>query len=167
MDLFTTSVLPVDLFALTLGSLTLLCPRARLYAFPLVKILHLVLCKIREERASVIFIAVVSQATGTIWHPSPELWSLHAWLLPWSYSWTFPLTESCAASIRRLCALKWRVFVNWCCENDIDPASCPVSDVLGFLQHRLDNGSHCLDIGGYFIPRLTGNRSGGTHWSDF
>ncbi len=82
---------------------------ARLYAFPPIKILPLVLCKIREERVSVILIApnwlnqpwfpdltellaappwpipvrrdMLSQADGSVWHPNPELWSLHVWLL--------------------------------------------------------------------------------------
>ena len=90
-------------------TLTLRWPRARLYTFPPVKILPLVLCKIREERASVILVApnwpkqpwfpdlrellaappwripvsknLLSHASGEIWHPSPELWSLHAWPL--------------------------------------------------------------------------------------
>ncbi len=84
-------------------------PTARLYAFPPIKILPLVLCKIREERASVILIApnwpnqpwfpdltelliappwpipvrkdMLSQVDGSVWHPNPELWNLHVWLL--------------------------------------------------------------------------------------
>ncbi|MGL5102339.1 MAG: hypothetical protein ACRC6N_07310 [Plesiomonas sp.] len=90
-------------------ALTVRWPDDRLYAFPLVKILPLVLCKIREETAMVILVApfwpnqpwfpdlselltepqwriplrrdLLSQANGTIFHPSPQLWSLHAWLL--------------------------------------------------------------------------------------
>ncbi len=69
----------------------------------------LVLCKIREERASVILIApnwpnqpwfpdltellgappwpipvrkdMLSQVDGSVWYPNPELWSLHVWPL--------------------------------------------------------------------------------------
>lgn len=33
---------------------------------------------------------------------------------------------------------------NWCCDKDIDPASCPVLDVPCFLQHRLDNRIYLL-----------------------
>ena len=90
-------------------ALTSRWPEARLYAFPPVKILPMVLCKIRKERASVILVApnwpnqpwfadlrelvvappwqiplrkdLLSQANGTIWHPSPELWNLHVWPL--------------------------------------------------------------------------------------
>ncbi|XP_057211386.1 uncharacterized protein LOC130567370 [Triplophysa rosa] len=90
-------------------TLTTRWPDTRLYAFPPVKILPLVLCKIREERASVILVApfwpnqpwfpdlrellvsspwriplrgdLLSQANGSIWHPNPDLWSLHAWPL--------------------------------------------------------------------------------------
>ncbi|XP_056608266.1 uncharacterized protein LOC130425869 [Triplophysa dalaica] len=90
-------------------ALTVRWPNVRLYAFPPVKILPLVLCKIREETATVILVApfwpnqpwfpdlselltappwriplrrdLLSQANGTIFHPSPQLWSLHAWPL--------------------------------------------------------------------------------------
>ncbi len=84
-------------------------PAARLYGFPPIKILPLVLYKIREERASVLLIApnwpnqpwipdltellvappwpipvrkdMLSQADGSVWHSNPELWSLHVWLI--------------------------------------------------------------------------------------
>ncbi len=90
-------------------ALTAHWPAARLYAFSPIKILPLVLCKIREERASVILIApnwpnqpwfpdltellvappwpipvrrdMLSQADGSVWRPNPELWSLHVWLI--------------------------------------------------------------------------------------
>ncbi len=51
------------------------------------------------------------------------------------------LTEARAPSTRRLYALKWGVFVKWCGQAHIDPATCTVSDVLSFLQYRLDSGS--------------------------
>ena len=90
-------------------ALTARWPRVCLYAFPPVKILPMVLCKIREEKAAVTLVApnwpnqpwfadlvellagqpweiplrkdLLSQASGTIWHPSPALWSLHVWPL--------------------------------------------------------------------------------------
>ncbi|XP_056593677.1 uncharacterized protein LOC130412904 [Triplophysa dalaica] len=116
VDLFATSEnahCPLY-FSLThspMGSdaLTVRWPNVRLYVFPPVKILPLVLCKIREETATVILVApfwpnqpwfpdlselltappwriplrrdLLSQANGTIFHPSPQLWSLHAWPL--------------------------------------------------------------------------------------
>ncbi len=51
------------------------------------------------------------------------------------------LTEARAPSTRRLYALKWGVFVKWFDQAHIDPATCTVSDVLSFLQYRLDSGS--------------------------
>ncbi len=51
------------------------------------------------------------------------------------------LTEARAPSTRRLYALKWGVFVKWCHQAHIDPVTCTVSDVLSFLQYRLDSGS--------------------------
>ncbi|XP_056614726.1 TBC1 domain family member 20 isoform X1 [Triplophysa dalaica] len=50
------------------------------------------------------------------------------------------ISECRAPSTRRLYALKWGVFVKWCSSNNIDPMSCPVSDILCFLQHSLDSG---------------------------
>ncbi len=107
----------VDLFAtsenahcpLEGDALTSHWPAARLYAFPPIKILLLVLCKIREKGALVILNApnwpiqpcfldltellvappwsipvrkdLLSQVSGSVWHSNPELWSLHVWLL--------------------------------------------------------------------------------------
>ncbi len=51
------------------------------------------------------------------------------------------LTEARATSTRRLYALKWGVFVKWCGQATIDPATYTISDVLSFLQYRLDSGS--------------------------
>ncbi len=51
------------------------------------------------------------------------------------------LTEARAPSTRRLYALKWGVYVKWCHQAHIDPVTCTVSDVLSFLQYRLDSGS--------------------------
>ncbi len=51
------------------------------------------------------------------------------------------LVEARAPATRRLYALKWGEFVKWCCDVHIDPVTCSVSDVLHFLQHRLDSGS--------------------------
>ncbi len=65
---------------------------------------------------------------------SEELSSLHSRVLD-------TLSEARAPSTRRLYALKWGVFVKWCCDVHINPATCTVSDVLRFLQHKLDSGS--------------------------
>ncbi len=53
----------------------------------------------------------------------------------------YTLTEARAPSTRRLYALKWGVSVKWCDQAHIDPVTCTVSDVLSFLQYRLDSGS--------------------------
>nr|XP_055041699.1 uncharacterized protein LOC129429202 [Misgurnus anguillicaudatus] len=88
-------------------ALTSRWPKVSLYAFPPIKLIPLVLCKIREEGATVILVApdwpnqpwypdlremlisppwqiplrrdLLSQVEGSVWHPSPELWNLHAW----------------------------------------------------------------------------------------
>ncbi|KAL0150898.1 hypothetical protein M9458_053817 [Cirrhinus mrigala] len=78
-------------------------------AFPPVSLLAQTLCKIREDEEQVLLVApywptrtwfaklmllatappwkiplrkdLLSQGMGTIWHPRPDLWNLHTWLL--------------------------------------------------------------------------------------
>ncbi len=85
-------------------------PRAlRKYAFPPVSLLEQTLCKLREDEEQVLLVAphwptrtwfpelislatappwhihlrkdLLSQGFSTIWHPRPDLWNLHLWLL--------------------------------------------------------------------------------------
>ncbi len=84
-------------------------PRAlRKYAFPPVSLLAQTLCKLREDEEQVCWLRpigppgpgfpnsfpsqqhslahslrkdLLSQGLGTIWHPRPDLWNLHVWLL--------------------------------------------------------------------------------------
>ncbi len=79
------------------------------YAYPLVSLLAQTLCKLREDEEQVLLVAphwpnrtwfpelislatappwriplrkdLLSQGLGTIWHPRPDLWNLHVWLL--------------------------------------------------------------------------------------
>ncbi len=152
-------------------ALTARWPTARLYAFPPIKILPLVLCKIREERASVILIA--PNWPNQPWFPDlTELLIAPPWPIPVRKDMLSvapeprtmepscvvasglsgeldalqsrvvgTLTEARAPSTRRLYALKWGVFVKWCHQAHIDPVVCTVLDVLSFLQYRLDSGS--------------------------
>ncbi len=81
----------------------------RKYAFPPVNLLAQTLCKLRENEEQVLLVAphwptqtwfpelislattppwriplrkdLLSQGLGTIWHPRPDLWNLHVWLL--------------------------------------------------------------------------------------
>ncbi len=80
------------------------------------------------------------------------------------------LSDARANSTRRLYALKWGMFVKWCCDVHINPAICSVSDVLRILQYRLDSGSLLSTLKVYvaaitsFRSPLGGNRSVGTRW---
>ncbi len=80
------------------------------------------------------------------------------------------LLEARAPSMRHLYVLKWGVFVKLCGQAHIDPATCTLSDVLSFLQYRLDSGSLPSTLKVYvaalprFVPRREGNRSVGTRW---
>ncbi len=68
------------------------------------------------------------------------------------------LTEARAPSTRCLYALKWGVFVKWCGQAHIDPVTCTVSDVLSFLQYRLDSGSLTSTLEVY-VAAITAFRS--------
>ncbi len=117
-------------------------PNLLIYAFPLVTLLPQLLKRVREQRRKLILIAplwrnqpwalelfqllkvaqwpiplrrdLLSQENGTIWHPQPELWALHVWLLDRSLSSSQSshfclntMAEVRAPSTRRLYALKW------------------------------------------------------------
>ncbi len=69
------------------------------------------------------------------------------------------LMEARATSTRCLYALEWGVFVKWCGQAHIDPATCTVSDVLSFLQYSLDSGSLPSTLKVY-VAAITGQSSG-------
>ncbi len=85
---------------------------------------------------------LLSQANGTIWHPWPELWALHLWLL--NGSLFLPervlntMAEARAPSTRRLYSLKWSIFSARCQDRDLDPVTSDVSVFLSLLQKMLD-----------------------------
>lgn len=56
------------------------------------------------------------------------------------------ILEARAPSTRRLYALKWRVFANWCISRHEDPEGCDVLAVLTFLQERLDASTSTLKV---------------------
>ncbi len=79
---------------------------------------------------------------------------------------TFP--EEQAPSTRRLYALKWWVFVKWCGQAHIDPATCTVPNVFystGWIVDLYHQHWKCMwQLLPRFVPRRAGNRSVGTHW---
>ncbi|XDV17817.1 hypothetical protein PO909_023626 [Leuciscus waleckii] len=84
-----------------------------------------------------------SQAGGVVHHPCPELWKLWSWKL----------------SMRKLYALKLRVFTSWCSGRQLDPVNCPFGTVLEFLQERFTAGLspstlkvYVAAIAAYLIP---------------
>ncbi len=50
------------------------------------------------------------------------------------------ILHSRSPSMRKLYALKWKVFTSWCSDNMLDPVNFPVSTVLEFLQDRFTAG---------------------------
>ncbi len=68
------------------------------------------------------------------------------------------ILEARAPSTRRLYALKWSVFSNWCSARNQDAISCDVSHVLIFLQELLDKGctSSTLKV---YVAAIAANHS--------
>ncbi len=53
---------------------------------------------------------------------------------------TETILQSRAPSMRKLYALKWRLFTSWCGDHQLDPVNCPIGTVLEFLQANLSAG---------------------------
>ncbi len=50
------------------------------------------------------------------------------------------ILQSRAPSMKKLYALKWRLFTSWCGDRQLDPVNCPIGTVLEFLQARFSAG---------------------------
>ncbi len=67
--------------------------------------------------------------------------------------------HSRSPSMRKLYALKWRVFTLWCSDHQLDPVNCPVGAVLEFLQEQFIAGLapstlkvYVVALSAYHIP---------------
>ncbi|KAI2663788.1 ORF V: Enzymatic polyprotein [Labeo rohita] len=116
-------------------------PNLLLYAFPPTSLIPQILKRVREQRHKLLLVAplwrtqpwfpelcqllcaapwpiplrrdLLSQANGAIWHPQPNLWALHLWLVRFFHLVFHP----------------WK-----------NPVSCDISVILSFLQELLDKG---------------------------
>ncbi|KAK7909772.1 hypothetical protein WMY93_014456 [Mugilogobius chulae] len=52
-----------------------------------------------------------------------------------------------APSTVRAYRLRWQLFATWCAERSVDPLSCPIQEVLGFLQSLLAKGRSASTLG--------------------
>ncbi len=130
-----------------------------------VSLLAQTLCKLREDEEQVLLVAphwptrtwfpklislatappwhiplrkdLPSQGLGTIWHPRPDLWNLHVWLLDGT-AVVETIIQARAPSTRQTYALKWSLFATWCSSRREDPRRCTIGVVLSFLQERLE-----------------------------
>lgn len=48
--------------------------------------------------------------------------------------------NACAQSSRTMYANRWRLFTTWCTTHSLKHFECPVTAILDFLQHLLDDG---------------------------
>ncbi len=87
-----------------------------------------------------------SQGLATMWHPLPDLWNLHVWLLDgtrqtWMACHKLWWTPSLRLELPRWgkhMPLKWSLFANWCSSRREDPRRCTIGVMLSFLQERLE-----------------------------
>ncbi|KAK7930436.1 hypothetical protein WMY93_006831 [Mugilogobius chulae] len=52
-----------------------------------------------------------------------------------------------APSTIRAYRLRWQLFATWCAERSVDPLSCPIQEILGFLQGLLVKGRSASTLG--------------------
>ncbi len=116
-------------------------PTASLYAFPPIKLIPAVLCRVKVSGARLLLIA-------PFW-PSQTWFSVvgMAHTGPWAVIDDLPdevqetIASARAPATRKLYSSKWGVFESWCLTRAIDPVNCPVGPVLEFLQERLTAGA--------------------------
>ncbi|KAL0170751.1 hypothetical protein M9458_035347, partial [Cirrhinus mrigala] len=73
-----------------------------------------------------------------ICHPRPDLWNIHVWLLDGRPLWPSPGCDRHSHSMRQAYALKWGLFIEWCCSRREDLQRCSVEVVLSFLKEKLE-----------------------------
>ncbi len=78
------------------------------------------------------------------------------------------ILQSRAPSMRKLYALKWRLFTSWCGDRQLDPVNCPIGTILEFLQACFSAGLthstikvYVVAIAAYHAP--LGGQSVGRH----
>ncbi len=115
-------------------------PTASLYAFPPIKLIPAVLCRVKVSGARLLLIA--------------PFWPSQTWFSVVGMAHTGPraviddlpdevqetIASARAPATRKLYSSKWGVFESWCLTRAIDPVNCPVGPVLEFLQERLTAG---------------------------
>ncbi len=116
-------------------------PTASLYAFPPIKLIPAVLCRVKVSGARLLLIA--------------PFWPSQTWFSVVGMAHTGPraviddlpdevqetIASARAPATRKLYSSKWGVFESWCLIRAIDPVNCPVGPVLEFLQERLTAGA--------------------------
>ncbi len=139
-------------------------PNVSLYAFPPIKLIPAVLCRVKVSSARLLLIAPFwpsqswfSELTPLLAVPASgqDLASSTRALAVVGMAHTGPravmdilpvevqetIASARAPATRKLYSSKWGVFESWCLARAIDPVNCPVGPVLEFLQERLTAGA--------------------------
>ncbi|KAI2668460.1 ORF V: Enzymatic polyprotein [Labeo rohita] len=136
VDLRRVRNVPSGTAPLGLDAMVQTWPRLRLYAFPMIALLPGVLERVRWDGVRLLLVA--------------PYWPARAWFSdlislldgsPWEIVEVVEtILQSRAPSMRKLYALKWKLFTSWCGHHQQDPVNCPVGTVLEFLQDRFSTG---------------------------
>ncbi len=159
----------------------------RLYAFPPVKLIPAILCRVKESGVRLLLVApfwrsdVVlradSSSASAPWGDSDQagpalsasgqdLASSARDLEAVGMALPGPLTliSSLPAKVqertatRKLYSSKWKVFESWCLTYAVDPVNCSVGSVLEFLQEKLAAATTTLRV--YIVAICHSERSG-------
>ncbi len=159
-------------------------PNVSLYAFPPIKLIPAVLCRVKVSGARLLLIAPFwpsqiwfSELTPLLYRPPWEipirrdLLSSAGALKVVGMAHTGPravidglpaevqetIASARAPATRKLYSSKWGVFESWCLTRAIDPVNCPVGPVLEFLQERLTAGVAATTLRVY-VAAITARR---------
>ncbi len=145
-------------------------PNVSLYAFPPIKLIPAVLCRVKVSGARLLLIApflpsltwfseltlllyrppweipirrdLLSQLQGKIWHSQPELWKLWVWPIQGQGLWLMVCLPKFRKPVPEPPLLGSCTLPSGASlTRAIDPVNCPVGPVLEFLQERLTAGA--------------------------
>lgn len=68
-----------------------------------------------------------------------------------------------APSTTRAYRVRWQIFSDWCTEKGLDPTTCPVQEVLSFLQALMEKGRAAATLGVFAAAITSGHMGFGTH----
>ncbi len=147
-------------------------PDMKLYAYPPVKLISAVLCRVKTCRVRLLLVVGFPSGGRSMGDSSQEIPAMSGSgqnLAPMSRDMevvgmadhrsplAFDLSDEVretinsarALSTRKIYSTKWRVFESWCLVHAVDLGNCPVGSVLVFLQHEFSAGAAATTLSVY------------------